>query len=156
MMRSKKKLKRFLKQWDLDHAEQGGLKGVIYKLAKEAGRKGVISDEIIDRLFPDLPAEERAVLGGILEHYLTKLQHERPIVKALPKEGEGNTGHSTQRNRKEQDAKAFVTALARMTPKERAAAWRKLTPEECAAAWTTLTPEEREADTAALAVAYIK
>jgi hypothetical protein len=55
-----------------------------------------------------------------------------------------------------QDAKAFVAALAGMTPKERAAAWRKLTPEECAAAWATLTPKQRKADGDALAIAWIE
>jgi hypothetical protein len=53
------------------------------------------------------------------------------------------------------DLKAFVAALARRSPKERAAAWRRLTPEECAAAWSLLTPQQRKADGVALAIAWI-
>jgi hypothetical protein len=52
--------------------------------------------------------------------------------------------------------KTFIAALAKMTPKERAAAWRKLSYEECATAWVALTPEERKADTGALEIAAIE
>jgi hypothetical protein len=53
------------------------------------------------------------------------------------------------------DAKVFIAALAKMTPKERAAAWRKLSTDDCAVAWAALTPEERKADAAALDIAFI-
>jgi hypothetical protein len=56
----------------------------------------------------------------------------------------------------DQDAKAFVAALAKLSPKQRAEAWAKLTPEDCAAAWAALTPKEREADAAALNEAWIE
>jgi hypothetical protein len=66
-MRSKQELRRILKQYDLDHAEQGGFAGATLKLLVEAGSRGMIADEIVDRLLPDLPADERAALGDMLD-----------------------------------------------------------------------------------------
>jgi hypothetical protein len=56
----------------------------------------------------------------------------------------------------DQNAKAFVAALAQLNPKQRAAAWAKLTPEDCAVAWAAMTPREREADADALDEAWIE
>jgi hypothetical protein len=66
-MRSKQELKRILKQYDLDHAEQGGFAGASLKLLAGAGSRGMIADEIVNRLFPDLPADERSALGDMLD-----------------------------------------------------------------------------------------
>ena len=65
-MRTKQELRRILDQFDLDHAEQGGFQGAACKLIEEAGPRGMIPDEIVNRLFPDLPAEDRAALGDML------------------------------------------------------------------------------------------
>ena len=65
-MRTKQELRRILDQFDLDHAEQGGFQGAACKLIEEAGPRGMIPEEIVDRLFPDLPAEDRAGLGDML------------------------------------------------------------------------------------------
>ena len=66
-MRTKQELRRILDQYDIDHSEQGGFKGAATKLIKEAGARGMIPDEIVDRLFPDLPADDRAALGEMLD-----------------------------------------------------------------------------------------
>jgi hypothetical protein len=69
-MRSKQELERFLDQYDLDHTNQGGLAGAALKLYGEAGTKGLIAAEIADRLFPELPSDEREALGDILNRDL--------------------------------------------------------------------------------------
>jgi hypothetical protein len=56
----------------------------------------------------------------------------------------------------EQDARTFVAALAKLSPKQRSAAWAELTPEDCAVAFAALSPHEREADADALDEAYIE
>jgi hypothetical protein len=66
-MRSKQELRPILEQCDLDHAEQGGFIGAVRKLLAEAGATGMIPDEITNRLFSDLPADERAALGDMLD-----------------------------------------------------------------------------------------
>jgi hypothetical protein len=66
-MRTKQELRRILDQYDIDHSEQGGFKGAATKLIKEAGARGMVPDEIVDRLFPDLPADDRAAIGEMLD-----------------------------------------------------------------------------------------
>ena len=70
MRRSKQELKHIIDQYDLDHAEQGGFREAVLKLAKEAGHEGVIAGEIINHLFPELPADERVALGDFLDRDL--------------------------------------------------------------------------------------
>jgi hypothetical protein len=65
-MRSKQELERILDEYDLDHAEQGGLAGITLELFKAAEHGRMIADEIAERLFPDLPAEDRVALGDML------------------------------------------------------------------------------------------
>jgi hypothetical protein len=65
-MRSHQELEHLLDQYDLDHAEQGGLAGATLKLAKEAGLDAMSAPMIVDRLFPGLPKEDRRNLIGIL------------------------------------------------------------------------------------------
>jgi hypothetical protein len=69
-MRSKQELEHILDQYDRDHAAQGGLAGAAIKLFKAAGHEGLIADEIVKQLFPDLPVDERAALGDILDRDL--------------------------------------------------------------------------------------
>jgi hypothetical protein len=69
-MRSKQELERVLDQYDLDHAKRGGLAGAARKLYKKAGAKGLAAFEIVNRLFSDLPAGERATLSDILNRDL--------------------------------------------------------------------------------------
>jgi hypothetical protein len=69
-MRSQQELERLLDQYDLKHAKRGGVAGAALKLYEKAGGKGLIADEIANRLFPDLPAEDRAALGEILNRDL--------------------------------------------------------------------------------------
>jgi hypothetical protein len=45
-----------------------------------------------------------------------------------------------------QEAKAFVAALTKTTPLQRATAWEALTPEDRRVAWDFMTPDERDAD----------
>jgi hypothetical protein len=66
-MRSKQELRRILDQYDIDHAKQGGFKGAARKLIKEGGARGTAMSEVVGRLFPDLPAEDRATLGDMLD-----------------------------------------------------------------------------------------
>jgi len=66
-MRSKKELRRALDQYDIDHAKQGGFKGAARKLVKEGGARGTAMSEVVDRLFPDLPADDREALGDMVE-----------------------------------------------------------------------------------------
>ena len=42
MRRSKQELKHIIDQYDLDHAEQGGFREAVLKLAKEAGHEGAL------------------------------------------------------------------------------------------------------------------
>ena len=69
-MRSQQELEGILDQYDLKHAKRGGVAGAALKLYEKAGGKGLIADEIANRLFPDLPAEDRAALGEILNRDL--------------------------------------------------------------------------------------
>ena len=64
-MRSKQELERLLDKYDLDHAKQGGLAGAALKLYKKSGTKGLAAFEIVNRLFPKLPADERRELSCI-------------------------------------------------------------------------------------------
>jgi hypothetical protein len=66
-MRSKQELRHILDRFDIDHAEQGGFAGATLKFLAEAGSRGMIADEIVNRLFPNLPADERAALGDMLD-----------------------------------------------------------------------------------------
>ena len=66
-MRSKQELRRVLDEYDIDHAKQGGFKGAARKLIKENGARGTAMSEVVDRLFPDLPADDREALGEMLE-----------------------------------------------------------------------------------------
>jgi hypothetical protein len=71
-MRSKRKreLERILDQYDLDHAEQGGLAGIALELFKAAEHGPMIAGEIAERLFSDLPADDRVAIGDILDRDL--------------------------------------------------------------------------------------
>jgi hypothetical protein len=69
-MRSQQELERLLDQYDRDHAKQGGLAGAALRLAKEAGHEGIIASDIVGHLFPDLPIEDRAELGDMLDRDL--------------------------------------------------------------------------------------
>jgi hypothetical protein len=66
-MRTKQELRRILQLYDLDHDEEGGFQGAMVKLVNEAGARGMIPEEIVDRLFLDLPDEDRAALGDMLD-----------------------------------------------------------------------------------------
>jgi len=66
-MRSKQELRRILDQYDIDHAKQGGFKGAARELVKEGGARGTAMSEVVDRLFPDLPADDREALGDMVE-----------------------------------------------------------------------------------------
>ena len=68
--RRKRELERILDQYDLDHAEHGGLAGVALELFKAADHGRMIAGEIAERLFSDLPAEDRVALGDILDRDL--------------------------------------------------------------------------------------
>jgi hypothetical protein len=70
-MRSQQELEDVLDQYDLDHAKKGGLAGAALKLFKEAGHEGLIASDIVEHLFPELPVEDRAALGDILDRDLT-------------------------------------------------------------------------------------
>jgi hypothetical protein len=144
-MRSQQELEHILDQYDSDHAAQGGLAGAARKLFKKAGRKSLAAFEIVDRLFPNLPDEDRMGLSDILDRDL--VGGGRGWLRSLVTDR-----YIRLVNR---DAKTFVAALAGMTPKKRAAAWRKLIPEECETAWAMLTPEQRKVDGDALAIAWI-
>ena len=69
-MRSKRKreLEQLLDQFDLDHAEQGGLAGVALELFRTGGCR--IAGEIAERLFADLPATDRHAIGDMLDRDL--------------------------------------------------------------------------------------
>jgi hypothetical protein len=69
-MRSHEELEHLLDRYDLKHAKRGGIAMAALKLYEKAGGKGLIADEIANRLFPDLPADERAALGDILNRDL--------------------------------------------------------------------------------------
>jgi hypothetical protein len=71
MRRSQQELEGILDKYDRDHAKEGGLAGAALKLAKAAGPEGLIADDIVNQLFPDLPADDRAALGDILDRDLT-------------------------------------------------------------------------------------
>jgi hypothetical protein len=62
---------------------EGGLTKAILKLfdeAHEAGRRGLIADEIAKGPFPNLPVEELAVIGGIINsEIIPELRHQRLI-----------------------------------------------------------------------------
>jgi hypothetical protein len=66
-MRSKQELESVLDQYDLDHAKQGGLAGAALKLYKKAGLRGMAAFEVVNRLFSDLPSDERKALSEILD-----------------------------------------------------------------------------------------
>jgi hypothetical protein len=70
-MRSKRELELILDKYDRDHAKEGGLAGAALKLFKEAGHEGMIASDIVNQLFPELPIEDRAALGDILDRDLT-------------------------------------------------------------------------------------
>ena len=70
-MRPPQELEHILDQYDLDHAKEGGLAGAALKLFKKAGHRGLIASDIVNQLFPELPADDRAVLGNILDYDLT-------------------------------------------------------------------------------------
>jgi hypothetical protein len=59
--RSKRELERILDQYDLDHAEQGGLAGIALEMFK-TGECGIAGD-IAERLFADLPDKDRHAIG---------------------------------------------------------------------------------------------
>jgi hypothetical protein len=61
-MRSKRELELILDKYDRDHAKQGGLAGAALNL---------IASDIVEQLFPDLPVEDRAKLGDMLDRDLT-------------------------------------------------------------------------------------
>jgi hypothetical protein len=65
-MRSQQELEHLLDQYDLQHAEQGGLAGAVLKLAEEAGSNVMSAPMVADRFFPDLPDEDRRNLIDIL------------------------------------------------------------------------------------------
>jgi hypothetical protein len=67
LVRSQQELERVLDQYDLDHAKRGGLAGAASKLFKEAGARGLAAFEVVNRLFPDLPSDERKALSKILD-----------------------------------------------------------------------------------------
>jgi hypothetical protein len=48
-----------------------GLAGAALKLFKEAGPEGLIASDIVNQLFPELPVEDRAALGDILDRDIT-------------------------------------------------------------------------------------
>jgi hypothetical protein len=70
-LRSEDALERILEQRDLELFAQGGLPIVILKLFTEARGKGLIADEIVSHMFPDLQGAERAALGEIIDHGLS-------------------------------------------------------------------------------------
>jgi hypothetical protein len=84
-MRSKQELKRFLRQYDSDHAEQGGLAGVIRKRIHEAGKEAMSTDKIAERLFPDLPEEELAVLGNLIDREIMPKLRRHGLIISLKK-----------------------------------------------------------------------
>jgi hypothetical protein len=69
-MRSKRKreLERILDQYDLDHAEQGGLAGIALELFRTGECE--IAGHIADRLFADLPDVDRHAIGDMLDRDL--------------------------------------------------------------------------------------
>jgi hypothetical protein len=71
-MRSKRKreLEHILDQYDLDHAEQGGIAGIALEMFRTAEDGCMIAGEIAERLFADLPAKDRHALGDILDRDL--------------------------------------------------------------------------------------
>jgi hypothetical protein len=68
--RRKRELELILDQYDLDHAEQGGLAGVALELFKAAEQGRMIAGEIAERLFPDLPDKDRHAIGDMLDRDL--------------------------------------------------------------------------------------
>ena len=70
-MRSHQELEHILYQYDSAHAKEGGLAGAARNLFKEAGPQGMIASDIVNQLFPELPIEDRAALGDILDRDLT-------------------------------------------------------------------------------------
>ena len=70
-MRSHQELEHILDQYDSAHAKEGGLAGAARNLFKEAGPQGMIASDIVNQLFPELPIEDRAALGDILDRDLT-------------------------------------------------------------------------------------
>jgi hypothetical protein len=70
-LRSEQAPERILEQRDLELFAQGGLPCAVLGLLKEAHDKGMIADEIVGRLFPDLQGAERAALGEIIDHGLS-------------------------------------------------------------------------------------
>jgi hypothetical protein len=69
-MRSQQELEHLLDQYDLDHAEQGGLAGATLKMAKEAGSDVMSAPMVVKYFFPDLPKEDRRNLIKILNRDL--------------------------------------------------------------------------------------
>jgi hypothetical protein len=69
-MRSQQELEDILDQYDSDHTKEGGIAMAALELYKEAGREGLIADEIANHLFPGLSAEDRAAIGDILNRDL--------------------------------------------------------------------------------------
>ena len=68
--RRKQELELILDQYDLDHAEQGGLAGIALELFKTAEDGRMIAGEIAERLFSDLPAKDRHAIGHMLDRDL--------------------------------------------------------------------------------------
>jgi hypothetical protein len=66
----KRELERILDQYDLDHAEQGGLAGIALELFKKAEHGRMIAGEIAEILFSDLPAKDRHAIGDMLDRDL--------------------------------------------------------------------------------------
>src|SRR6516225_8934592 len=66
--RRKQELELILDQYDLDHAEQGGLAGIALELFRTGGC--TIAGEIAERLFSDLPAKDRHAIGDLLDRDL--------------------------------------------------------------------------------------
>jgi hypothetical protein len=69
-MRSQQELEGILDQYDLKHAEQGGLAGATLKMAKKAGFDVVSAPKVVNRLFADLPKADRGGLIDILNRDL--------------------------------------------------------------------------------------
>ena len=69
-MRSQQELEHLLDQYDLKHAKRGGLAGAVLELAKKAGFDVMSAPKVVNRLFPDLPDEDRRGLIDILNRDL--------------------------------------------------------------------------------------
>jgi hypothetical protein len=88
-VKRKRELERILNQYDLDHAEQGG---IALKLFEEAEHGRMIAGEIAEILFADLPGKNRCAIGDMLDRDLDRRGrgwlrplvtggHLRPVLK---------------------------------------------------------------------------